>query len=102
MDDMNDMQDDDATPMNETERLTAANQERLAALNQLGVNINGVNEALLVRMMEELLGPVRAQDVKLAHQEWLAEQLSSAEQQMEQFREMQAEMERKATILRRS
>lgn len=82
--------------------LAQSNMDRLSALNALGVGINGVNEALMLRMMEELLGPIRTGAVKREHEEWLATQLSQAEEQVATLQEQAAENQRRASILRRN
>lgn len=82
--------------------LAQSNMDRLAALNALGAGVNGVNEALMLRMMEELLGPVRTAAVKQEHEEWLAEQLTVTEGIVQQMQEQAEEQRRKSTILRRN
>lgn len=79
--------------------LEESNQARLNGLQAIGVGVNGVNEALQLRMLEALLGPVLTDQVKQAHQEWLATTLDGLEQQVREVQAQQAEAQRKATLL---
>lgn len=81
--------------------LEESNNARLQSLQAVGVGVNGVNEALQLRMMEALLGPVLTDQVKQAHQEWLAETLTGLEEQVAKIQADQMEAQRRAALLRR-
>lgn len=94
----------DVTPSNggyDGLSLEETNAARLQALNAMRVGINGINEALMLRMLERLLGPSQTDQVKQEHQEWLSEQLDGADRQLAEIREKEAEEMRRATILGR-
>ena len=71
-----------------------SNDARLQALNAIGFGINGVNDALVLMMLERLLGEVATAQVKQAHQEWLSAQLDTIEAKVH-------EMQVRQTILRK-
>lgn len=80
--------------------LEESNNARLQALNSIGVGVNGINEGLVLMMLEELLGDMATKRVKQRHQEWLAEQLDAMEEKVQEAQAKQAEEMRKAQILR--
>lgn len=73
---------EDAPEKTELETLTEKNNDRLALVGQLGGVVNGINEALILRCLERLLGPVATAQVQLEQQQWLATQLDSIESQV--------------------
>lgn len=62
--------------------LEESNNARLAVLNSIGFAVNGVNEARLTMMLEALLTEEEREGVRVKHQEWLAGQLTSLEDQV--------------------
>lgn len=62
--------------------LEESNNARIQALNAIGVGVNGINDALVIMMLEELLGEDGKQAVHQRHQEWLAEQLDVMEEKV--------------------
>lgn len=81
--------------------LEDSNTARIQALNAIGVGINGVNDALVLRMLERLLGPVATQQVKDEHQCWLSEMLDGMEEQVRKVQEQQESERRRAAIMAR-
>ena len=59
-----------------------SNQKRIAALNAIGVGVNGINESRIMMALEELLGPDSTERVNRRHAEWLADQLDGLEAQV--------------------
>lgn len=67
-----------------------SNDARLQALNAIGFGINGVNDALVLMMLERLLGEVATAQVKQEHQEWLSAQLDTIEAKVHEMQVRQS------------
>lgn len=76
------MNEAEATDEEVPETLAQTNTRRIMQLNQLGVGINGVNESLICRMLERLLGQSATEQVNQEHQEWLSSLIGSYEDQL--------------------
>lgn len=80
--------------------LEESNAARIQAINAVGAGVNGVNEALLMMVFEELLGEERMHAVQHKHQVWLSEQLDGIEEQLAARQQKAEEDRRKAVLLR--
>lgn len=61
------------------EEISKSNIERLTRLAQMGVQIGGINEGYIGRLLEHLVGPEEVERLKMEQQLWLAEQLDGHE-----------------------
>ena len=61
------------------EEISKSNHERLGRLAAMGVQIGGINEGYLGRLLEHLVGPEATQRLKIEQQLWVAEQLDGHE-----------------------
>ncbi len=61
------------------EEISRSNMERLGRLAQMGVQIGGINEGYIGRLLEHLVGPAEVQRLKMEQQLWIAEQLDGHE-----------------------
>lgn len=83
----------------ETPTLEESNRTRLIDLQaNFGAGVNGINEALLIRALEALCGPVVWGQVRTAHELWLSEQLDALEAAAEQHMLELEEVRRRAMI----
>ena len=68
------------------EELCRSNVHRLGMLGQMGIQIGGVSEGYIGRLLEYLVeqidGPKSLDDLKLDHQLWLADQLDHHESEI--------------------
>lgn len=85
----------------EWEALLAENNQRLLALNGRGMQVNGIEQAYMVRVLEYIVDSIHPEALnalKLEQQQWISSQLNTAEQQLNEYLEQQDKEARKRII----
>lgn len=67
------------------EEISRSNYERLARLRQMGIQIGGINEGYMGRLLEYLCGDAVPR-LKMEQQLWVAEQLDTHEEAIQKQR----------------
>jgi hypothetical protein len=61
------------------QEISKSNMERLSRLAQMGVQIGGINEGYVARLLEHLVGSEEVRRLKMEQQLWIADQLDNHE-----------------------